>query len=301
MSDAFDANFLTAIAGLSLDVRRARAHPGAGVHLSPARAGVSLEFRDYQAYAPGDDLRRVDWNAYARTRHLFVRRSERPTAVPVVIAVDASRSMTCETPSRLRAARHLAAALASAAIASQNPVHLVMLSRPGWLAPRAYAGRAGFARLLGDVSGDDESDAPDASPAPGLADSLAAFHPWLATRPQAVLAIASDFLDPRGVDVLVSALAPLRQRLLLLQITQPVDEQPDLVGNLLLRDAESGTSQRVAIDAAALRRYADARNAYFASLHDFARARGHAVHPVDAALPVLPQLATIFPGGVLSI
>ena len=90
--------------------------------------GASLEFRDYQPYIPGDDLRRVDWNVYQRTRHLFVRCHEHNTPVPVHLVIDCSESMLMENPSRYDTAAHVAAAIGSAALNSQNPVTFTELS-----------------------------------------------------------------------------------------------------------------------------------------------------------------------------
>src|ERR1700744_4871414 len=139
MQHLFPDNFLAAISRFSIDVRPAPPRAAHGVHLS-ARVGSSLEFRDYQAYAPGDDLRRVDWNVYGRTRHLFVRRFERPTAVPVFVWVDASRSMLLEAPSRYATAGRVAAAIMSAAMTAQNPTYLSIADAATWAAPRALTG-----------------------------------------------------------------------------------------------------------------------------------------------------------------
>ena len=58
-----------------------------------ARAGSSLEFRDYRGYEPGDDLRHVDWNAYARTDQLSVKLFREEVSPHLDVLIDGSRSM----------------------------------------------------------------------------------------------------------------------------------------------------------------------------------------------------------------
>jgi uncharacterized protein (DUF58 family) len=64
-----------------------------GKHRSPYR-GSSVEFADYKEYVPGDELNRIDWRAYGRTRRLFVRQYEAETDMVIYLLVDASASMS---------------------------------------------------------------------------------------------------------------------------------------------------------------------------------------------------------------
>ncbi|HVG00562.1 MAG TPA: DUF58 domain-containing protein, partial [Chloroflexia bacterium] len=71
-SQLFDAEFMRKLERLSLISRKLKAGRMKGERRSPRR-GQSVEFADYRTYAPGDDLRRVDWNAYARLERLFLK------------------------------------------------------------------------------------------------------------------------------------------------------------------------------------------------------------------------------------
>src|SRR5215470_10334530 len=64
----------------------------AGLHRSPD-FGFSQEFAEYRAYAPGDDLRHVDWNVFARTEKMFLKRYRGETNCQVTVLLDVSRSM----------------------------------------------------------------------------------------------------------------------------------------------------------------------------------------------------------------
>jgi uncharacterized protein (DUF58 family) len=63
-----------------------------GLHRSPD-FGFSQEFAEYRAYTPGDDLRHVDWNVYARTEKAYLKRYRGETNTTVMVLLDVSGSM----------------------------------------------------------------------------------------------------------------------------------------------------------------------------------------------------------------
>ena len=68
-----------------------------GQHLNP-RAGYSIEFSQHREYAAGDDLRHLDWKAYARTDRLYVKQFQDETSLCCYLAVDNSLSMSFQGP-----------------------------------------------------------------------------------------------------------------------------------------------------------------------------------------------------------
>src|SRR5258705_13565637 len=87
-----DPNVLAGISGLDLVARTVVDGFVAGLHRSPD-FGFSQEFAEYRAYAPGDDLRHVDWNVFARSEKMFLKRYRGETNCQVSVLLDASRSM----------------------------------------------------------------------------------------------------------------------------------------------------------------------------------------------------------------
>src|ERR1700710_1409378 len=65
----------------------------AGLHRSPT-FGFSQEFAEYRQYTEGDDLRHVDWNVFARTERIYLKRFKGETNMQLLILLDASASMT---------------------------------------------------------------------------------------------------------------------------------------------------------------------------------------------------------------
>jgi uncharacterized protein (DUF58 family) len=93
----------------------------AGLHRSPD-FGFSQEFAEYRAYAPGDDLRHVDWNLFARTERCYLKRYRGETNSQLTVLLDASNSMeyTSGPLKKMDYARFIAASLSYLAIHNQR-------------------------------------------------------------------------------------------------------------------------------------------------------------------------------------
>src|SRR6188508_1408271 len=99
---------LDRLARLRLSVSRRFTNRARGEHLA-AKGGTSTEFCDYRDYAPGDDVRYVDWNIFARIQRPYLKQFHQEEEMHVAVLVDASNSMLFEN--KLVLARQLAAAL----------------------------------------------------------------------------------------------------------------------------------------------------------------------------------------------
>lgn len=93
----------------------------AGLHRSPD-FGFSQEFAEYRAYSPGDDLRHVDWNVFARTERAYLKRYRGETNSLLTVLLDASNSMnfTSHSVNKMDYARFTAASLFYLAIHNQR-------------------------------------------------------------------------------------------------------------------------------------------------------------------------------------
>lgn len=114
-----------------------------GLHKSPHQ-GQSVEFAEHHEYAPGDELRHLDWKAVARFDRYYVKRFEHETNLRGVMLVDASGSMGygSQGTSKLELARTLAGAMGWLLVRQQDAAGLVALSGQGLVEvpPRAAAG-----------------------------------------------------------------------------------------------------------------------------------------------------------------
>jgi uncharacterized protein (DUF58 family) len=102
-----------------------------GARTSAIRKPAS-EFREHRAYAPGDDVRYVDWKASARQEHIFIKQNADPKAELVYLLLDCSASMAWGDPPKSGAALALAGLLGYLALAHQDRLLVVpVTAKPG--------------------------------------------------------------------------------------------------------------------------------------------------------------------------
>lgn len=113
MNDFIDHNLLARLSALPLESRQAMIGSVAGKHRSPHR-GSSVEFAEYRKYVPGDDTRRLDWKAFARSDRFYIKEFEADTNLRAYFVVDSSGSMNFasgESDTKIQYARRIAASL----------------------------------------------------------------------------------------------------------------------------------------------------------------------------------------------
>lgn len=289
VTELFPPDFLSAIASLRLLSRAPRGSTDRGEHVS-RQPGVGLDFRDFRAYTPGDDFRRIDWNVFRRSQRLVTRVYDAPHRLPLSILLDVSRSMFFDEPPRADAGRRLAAALASAALTSHNPVQVIPFDEHV-RRPLRCANRAAFPKLLSELA---------VLTAGGRTDLPAAVEAYRRARRQpGLLVVITDFFQRDGVSAALAALARLNERLVLMQLVHASDEVTADDRELELVDCESAARLRVQLDQAVIQRYEAARTALHAELTAFAHARGVPYVMLAAERAVLPQLTPLVTAGLL--
>lgn len=136
----FDPVVLARISNLTLRARRVVEGLMAGLHRSSLR-GLSVEFSEHRAYAPGDELRRIDWKLFGRQDRYFVKEYEAETNLRAHLFVDASASMGYAGAgvSKYDCAATIAASLAYLMLLQRDAVGLVVMgpAGPKVLAPRS--------------------------------------------------------------------------------------------------------------------------------------------------------------------
>ncbi|MFK7909600.1 MAG: DUF58 domain-containing protein [Akkermansiaceae bacterium] len=110
--DFLDPNALARLGAIPLEARQAMTGNVAGRHRSPHR-GSSVEFAEYRKYVQGDDTRRLDWKAFARSDRYYIKEFEADTNLRAYFVLDASGSMgfSANDDARIQFARKIAATL----------------------------------------------------------------------------------------------------------------------------------------------------------------------------------------------
>jgi uncharacterized protein (DUF58 family) len=260
----FDEAFLRQLERLLL-LMRSPVRGGLKGGRRSVKRGQSVEFADYRDYAPGDDLRQLDWNVYARLEKLFVKLFVEEEDVTISLLVDASASMTYGTPSKLLFAKRAAAALGYIGLASEDRVRVTALS--GRIARRraALRGSGRVFRLLADLSAIEAAD--------GQTDLLAAArHAAAQLHGRGVVILLSDLLDP-AADRVIRELAATGSELIVLHVLSRDELDPPLEGDLRLMDVETGEGIDVTVDLATLDAYKARLIAWKAAFADVAAKR----------------------------
>ncbi|MEK7278996.1 MAG: DUF58 domain-containing protein, partial [Chloroflexota bacterium] len=250
----FDESTLRKLDQLSLVAARVRAGQMKGERRSTKR-GTSIEFADYRDYTQGDDLRRVDWNVYARLERPFVKLFEEEEDLAVHVLVDASRSMNWpDAPSgglsssptddhnKFQFAARLAAALGHIALAAGDRVTVAAFhgdgSRPTQFGPAR--GRGNTMRLIKFLGA--------LTPA-GTTDLNESLRNYAQTSRRAGLAfLLTDLFSPSGYESGLSALQSRGDEVGIMHILAPEEIDPPLAGDLRLLDSETGDPQDVSVD-----------------------------------------------------
>ena len=240
--------------------------------------GSSLEFEDYRPYAPGDDLRHVDWAAYARSETLAIRLYREEVSPRLDLVIDLSRSMAV-TEEKLRAHGELSGLLACACTSAVADTRVISRSN---VEPHRLQMPEDLDRIFSCTDG-----------ISGLEES------YLPFRRRSVRVVISDFLFPHDADALVSRLARDCAWLALIQITLPEEAEPVAEGGRRLVDVEGHGELDVVIDDELIRNYRDRFARLRVGLSRAARRVGAPFAYLSAAAPVRDMARALAAAGVV--
>ncbi len=243
-------------AGARYVLRTPRGLPAGTVGLHQgARAGSSLEFKEHRDYEVGDDLRHIDWNAYARSDHLVVKLFHEEVTPHLDLILDGSRSMALGD-SRLQLGAEAPKPPAKSAAAMALAGMLAAAAENAGFSHRVWLAQDGCALLGGSGGRPDAWELPAFDFRGSLGDAFARRPPQL--RPRGIRFLISDLFwagDPLHV------IAPCAERgtaLVVIQILAAADDQPLERGNLRLRDVETERTWEMLVDDPAVDRYKQA-------------------------------------------
>lgn len=200
-----------------------------------ARSARSPELADFRPYAPGDDVRQIDWRAYGRLERLVLRLYVAEEEAALNVVVDASESMTVGRPPKWPATCRLAAALAMLGLTAMDRVTVGTLDKSRRQTPqmRLSGGPRQILAFLDQIQ-------PGGRGGP---DDLLALS-WL--KP-GLTVIVSDFMGEDDWAPALAALARARQDMVLWQVLAPDEESPELAGDVQLVDVETGAKREITI------------------------------------------------------
>lgn len=269
----FDESTLRKLNQLTLVASRVRSGAIKGERRS-SRRGSSVEFADYRNYTAGDDLRRLDWNIYARLDKPFIKLLEEEEDLAVYVLIDASRSMDWGEgeENKFQYALKLTAGIGSIALSSGDLLSIGIL-QGGRVASEFGPSRGQYAlprlfRFLESLEARSETD---------LNASLQSYS--IQPRRAGLVMLISDLLTANGHESGLRQLLGRGHEAALIHVLSPDEVDPPLAGDLQLVDIETNFEQDVSIDSGL-------RNLYRARLREWiqstqADCRKHGVRYLD--------------------
>ncbi|HMF75423.1 MAG TPA: DUF58 domain-containing protein [Bryobacteraceae bacterium] len=236
-----DPAVLAGISGLDLIAKTVVDGFIAGLHRSPD-FGFSQEFEEYRAYSPGDDLRHVDWNVFARTERAYLKRYRGETNTAAMVLLDASASMGFGSGvTKFEFAKFLASSLVYLAHLQRDSAGLIVFHDDvsNFIRPSSRQGQ--LMRLLHGIEGAELGKRTD------FARPFFELNQFLKRR--GVTALISDFFD--SPETIIKTVEPLRFRgneLILFHVLDPQELEPKLGDSVLLVDMETGEAMEASSD-----------------------------------------------------
>src|SRR4051812_5772126 len=223
--------FLRRLETLELVSKKIRAGRLKGDRLSK-RKGRGSEFADFRPYTVGDDLRFLDWSLFGRLERLFIRLFLEEEDLHVHLLVDVSASMDYGTPTKLRYAKQVAAALGFVGLLNMDRVAVETVG--GTRAERSpvYRGRPSLWRMVKFLD--------DLHPAGSGDFSKSLRNFTVRATGRGVAIVLSDFLDKGGYEDGFRYLAARNLDVYAIQILSHDEIHPEFTGDLKLTDVEDG-------------------------------------------------------------
>ena len=260
-----------------------------GSHRSPFKA-TGVEFADHRPYVSGDDVRHIDWKAFARHGHLVIRNYEEERDAFVHILLDVTGSMSRGKPSKMEVAQKLAASFAYVGMRQFDRARVVPFADELDELPLAVKGPQDLPALEKLLSVADPAGPTD----------FAAAVKELAARgaPRGLVVVISDLMTPEGWDDGFRHLGAMGHEMRIIRVGCAEDEKPDFKGELELVDAETDQRVRLRVGDALLKRYANEVHKHLEGCREACQRAGGRWIEVDVTMPMDAMVKRVFGGPV---
>lgn len=272
-----DKDFLHKLERLSIVNKHVKRGTQSGNRRS-RNLGSSIEFADYRSYTPGDDIRQIDWNAYARHEKLFLKTFMDEQEVQISIYIDCSKSMDFGNPTKFQTGIKIAGALGYLSLYNLDKVSLYSFDNQINAVLPSLMGKGKGVQLfnfLNSIATKNEGDI-NAALTSGKA---------LNKKP-GISIILSDFLFANGYEKGINFIQSANQEVVLIQILTKEEKDPYLDGDLRLIDSENSSTKEISISPIVLREYRKTLENYQSKLEEYAQKRGISFISIDSEMNI---------------
>jgi uncharacterized protein (DUF58 family) len=230
------------------------------------RKGQSVEFADFRNYVPGDDLRFIDWNLYARLDKLFLKLFLEEEDLHFYALIDTSTSMDFGEPTKLAYGRQLAAALGFIGLVRACRVKIETMATTHKNAGPVLRGRASLWRML------EHLDAIEPGGNVSLAEGVKNF--CIRNSGKGILVLISDLMDKEGFDKALRFLVTQQMDVYVLHVLCPEELNPEIKGDLKLIDCEDSDVAEITVSRPLIDKYKRTLGAFIDGAREFCARRG---------------------------
>jgi uncharacterized protein (DUF58 family) len=230
------------------------------------RKGQSVEFADFRSYAPGDDLRTLDWNLYARLDKLIVKLFQEEEDLHFYTLIDASASMDFGEPTKLQYAKQLAAALGFVGLIRTDRVRIETLGQTPQRRGPVLRGRRSAWRMLEYLDGIQSGETTS------LTEGVKNF--CVRNAGKGIVVLISDLMDKNGYEAALRYLVAQQMDVYVIHLLSQEELDPEIKGDLKLVDSEDGDFAEITVSAPLLARYKSTLNAFVAGAQEYCNRRG---------------------------
>jgi uncharacterized protein (DUF58 family) len=242
------------------------------------RKGQSVEFADFRNYVPGDDLRFIDWNTYARLDRLFLKMFMEEEDLHFYALVDSSPSMNFGEPTKFRYARQLAAALGFIGLVRGDRVKVLAMGESPHNPAPTLRGRQQLWRMLEYLGGLEPNERCT------LTEAVKSF--CIRNSGKGILVLITDLMDKSGYEQALRYLLAQDFDIYLIHLLSVEEFEPEVQGDLRLIDCEDGDVAEVTVTGPLLKRYKRTLSAFIEQARDFCNRRGILYFPARNDVPI---------------
>lgn len=240
----FDTEFFNKLNTLKLSINM-RLNKGMSGGRKSSAKGTSVEFSDFREYILGDDVRRIDWNAYGRMDKLFIKQFMEEKEGVFNIFIDTSKSMEFGAVKKSTRALQLAGALSYIVLNNLDRVYVTKVNEGSLVSGKGITGRSSYKKIMMEL---------EAMKFDGETSLSKAIKSRDITR-RGVSIIISDFLDPAGIEEGIKYLLYKKQEIILLQVLAREEVEVDIDGTVNLTDMETGKDLKITVNRQVLDNY----------------------------------------------
>ncbi len=259
----FDSDFFNRLNTLKIG-SKIKLNQGMGGGRKSNAKGNSVEFSDFREYILGDDIRRIDWNAYGRMDKLFVKLFMEEKEGLFNIFIDASKSMDFGKDGKSKYALKIAGALSYIILNNLDRVYISVLKDLNITTTKGMTGRQSFQKILKELENikfEGSTNLLDAVKKRGLSK-------------KGVSIIISDFFDNNQIEDLIKYLLYKNQEIVLVQVLAREETDPLLEGTVKLIDSENMNEMKVTLTSSVFKSYMKTLNDFTKQLNQLSKKYG---------------------------